>query len=199
MRRVPVTMLELVPWIKVHPLFSGPAVFLAVLGNVMMQTLRSACMAHGYRNVAFFVHCLEMFFWFTIVSAVLALVAGRPSLVFFHVAGTAAGLVAGTWLDSIFSIGKVALRAITTRDGAAWMTRSLRRRGFGVTTFDGEGLAGGVVLVYVVCRKKDEPDVIAVIRTIDKDCFLLTEPVARVEMSGPLRKTAWINKEVHGD
>ena len=60
------------------------------------------------------------------------------------------------------------------------MPRVIRQAGYAVTTFQGEGMHGPVVELYIVCRRKDQKEILKIVLRIEPDAFYLTEQAGMV-------------------
>jgi len=56
----------------------------------------------------------------------------------------------------------------------------IRAAGYGVTTFQGEGMQGPVMELYIVCRRKDVNEILPIITRTDPDAFYTTEQAGMV-------------------
>jgi uncharacterized protein YebE (UPF0316 family) len=51
------------------------------------------------------------------------------------------------------------------------MRDEIRAAGYGVTTFQGEGMQGPVIELYIVCRRKDLKEIMPIVTRIDPNAF----------------------------
>ena len=65
----------------------------------------------------------------------------------------------GILLEKRIAFGHVILRIISTKSGKEIAER-IRRTGHAVTAFQGEGLSGPVTMLYVVCLRKEQSEVV---------------------------------------
>ena len=52
--------------------------------------------------------------------------------------------------------------------------------GFAVTTFQGEGMSGTVIELYIVCRRKHLREIVRIVHNIEPNAFYITEQVGEV-------------------
>jgi uncharacterized protein YebE (UPF0316 family) len=160
-------------------LLLGLVVFFARVMDVSMGTMRTISIVQGRTKVAFLLGFLEVSMWLVVISAVIHRIVEKPILGIFYALGFSTGNVVGIILEKRIAFGHMVLRIITPRAGKA-MAEKVRDCGFGVTTFQGEGLSGPVTMLYVVCRRRDLPCVIQIARSVEPDAFYITEQAGSV-------------------
>ena len=160
-------------------LLTGVIVFFARVGDVTLGTIRTISIIHGKTKAAFFLGFVEVSLWLFVVTAVVNQVMDRPILALFYAFGFSTGNVVGIKLERRLAFGHTVLRVITRTKGSE-MADAIREIGFPVTTFTGEGRSGPVMELYVVCRRRDLPAVLPIVRRIDPDSFYLTEQAGTV-------------------
>ncbi len=154
--------------------FLGPIIFCLRVVDVSMGTLRTIMIVQGRSAAAFFLGFFEILVWLAAMSTVLALIQQRPVLVAFYAMGFATGNAAGIRLEKWMAPGHTVLHIICDRAGKE-LADEIRRQGFAVTTFSGEGMCGPVTELYVVSRRRDLPCLIRVIRGLSPNAFYTAE------------------------
>ena len=160
-------------------LLLGILVFLARVADVTMGTMRTISIVQGRTRIAFLLGFLEVSMWLVVISAVIHRIVEKPILGVFYALGFSTGNVVGILLERRIAFGHMVLRIITPRSGKT-MAEKVRNEGFGVTTFQGEGLSGPVTMLYVVCRRRDLQRVIHIARSVEPDAFYLSEQAGSV-------------------
>lgn len=160
-------------------LLTGVLVFLARIIDVSLGTIRTISIVHGRTKTAFVLGFVEVSVWLMVISTVVAKVMAQPVLALFYAAGFSTGSVVGIKLERWIGAGHTVLRVISPRHGMEMATR-IRAAGFGVTTFEGQGLTGPVTELYVVCRRRDLDAIIKMAKDIEPDAFYLTEQAGSV-------------------
>ena len=174
-------------------LLLGIVVFVARVTDVTMGTMRTISIVQGKTRIAFLLGFLEVSMWLVVISAVIHRIVEKPILGIFYALGFSTGNVVGILLERRIAFGHMVLRIITPRAGKG-MVEKVRNAGFGVTTFQGEGLSGPVTMLYVVCRRRDLHRVIQIARSVEPDAFYISEQAGSVSkiyrpfMSSP---TGW--------
>jgi uncharacterized protein YebE (UPF0316 family) len=160
-------------------LLLGIVIFVARVTDVTMGTMRTISIVQGRTKFAFLLGFIEVSMWLVVISAVIHRIVEKPILGAFYALGFSTGNVAGILLERRMAFGHMVLRIITPRAGRM-MAEKVRVAGFGVTTFQGEGISGPVTMLYVVCRRRDLPKVIQIARSIEPDAFYITEQAGSV-------------------
>jgi uncharacterized protein YebE (UPF0316 family) len=88
----------------------------------------------------------------------------------FYALGFSISNVVGIMIERKLAFGNIILRVITRQDGET-MRDAIRVTGYGVTTFQGEGMQGPVLELYIVCRRKDLQEIMPIVTSIDPDAF----------------------------
>jgi len=85
----------------------------------------------------------------------------------------------GMLIEEKISIGLVGIRIIT-KDGPQNLITYLRSRNLGVTTVDGTGSSGPVIMVFSIVLREDLPEVITEIRRLHPNGFYSVEEIRSV-------------------
>ena len=158
---------------------TGILVFLARIFDVTMGTIRTISIVHGRAKTAFVLGFLEISVWLLVISTVIDDVFQKPLLGIFYALGFSAGNVVGILVERHLAYGHLTVHVISTSKGAE-MANIIRKRGYGVTTFKGEGMRGPVTLLYIVCLRKQLRCVLRLVTEIDPDAFYTIEQTGQV-------------------
>ncbi len=97
--------------------------------------------------------------------------------------GYCGGFAAGTWvglvMEAKLALGYAVVRAISRDDGKK-IALALREAGYGVTEMVGEGLSGRVYVVTTVVRRRDIPDIMALVSQVDEAAFVTVDDASKV-------------------
>lgn len=177
----------------IKTLITGVLILLARTADVTMGTLRTISIIRGKSRTAFFLGFIEVSIWLVVIAAVLNEVINKPILGIFYALGFSMGNVVGILIERQISSGNVVLRVISPRNGRK-LAQTIRQYGYGVTTFDGEGLSGPVTMLYIVCMKKDMENLITEIKRIVPDAFYIIEQggsVSKIQRPFVQTPTGW--------
>ena len=151
-------------------LLLGIVIFLARVADVSMGTMRTISIVQGRTKIAFLLGFIEVSVWLVIISTVIHSIAEKPILGVFYALGFSTGNVAGILLEKRLAFGHIILRIISTKSGKE-IGEKIRKSGHAVTAFQGEGLTGPVTMLYVVCLRKEQNDVVQVVKRIEPEAF----------------------------
>jgi uncharacterized protein YebE (UPF0316 family) len=157
----------------------GLVIFLARVTDVSMGTMRTISIVQGRTKIAFLLGFVEVSMWLVIISTVIHRIAEQPILGVFYALGFSTGNVVGIILEKGIAFGHIILRLISTESGNE-MAEKIRESGHAVTTFQGEGLSGPVTMLYVVCRRKEQNDIVQIVRSVEPDAFYTVDQAGSV-------------------
>lgn len=157
----------------------GMAIFLARIVDVTLGTLRTISIIHGRTWMAFGLGFMEILIWLSVISGVVLKIREIPILGLFFALGFAFGNIAGIRVERWLAFGYIVLRVIS-RKHPAEMADTMRQAGFTVTTFQGEGMTGPVVELYIACRRCNVKELISMVNEIEPDAFYIIEQVGHV-------------------
>ena len=160
-------------------ILTGIAIFLARIVDVSLGTLRTISIIQGRTWVSFWLGFVEIIIWLGVISTVIPQIREIPVLAIFYALGFASGNLVGIRIERWLAFGHIIIRIIS-RENYREMTDSIRRAGFAVTTFQGEGMSGPVVELYIVCRRRQIRKVIRIVQSIEPKAFYITEQVGEV-------------------
>lgn len=167
------------PFITPEILVTGIVVFLARIADVSLGTLRTISIVKGRIWMAFWIGFVEISIWLGVISTVVLKVRAVPALGIFFAFGFACGNVVGILIERWLAFGDIVLRVIS-RQHSTLMTQSIRQAGFGVTTFQGEGMTGPVSELYIVCRRRNLKELVDLVHKIEPGAFYITEQAGQV-------------------
>ncbi|MFH1136420.1 MAG: DUF5698 domain-containing protein [Pseudomonadota bacterium] len=159
-------------------LLTGGLITLSRIADVSAGTVRTISIVHGRTKSAFFLGLLEISLWLFVISTVLGAMSDKPVLGVFYALGFSLGNVVGIKLEKRLAFGHTILRIIS-RQGQV-LADDIRREGFAVTTFKGEGLSGPVTELFIVCRRRDLNSLLKRVHCQEPDAFYTTEHVGSV-------------------
>ena len=87
----------------------------------------------------------------------------------------ATGTFVGITLEGKLKIGDQAVKVFSSIGDE--VAAQLRTDGFRVTTFNGQGRDGEVILLFVQVRRRDAQKVLKLARTVDPNCYLVIEDI----------------------
>jgi uncharacterized protein YebE (UPF0316 family) len=154
-------------------------VFFARVADVTLGTMRIIFTSRGRRRIAPLLGGVEVFIWVVVIAQIVKSVHSLTAYL-GYAAGFAAGTYIGILLEERLAMGTLIVRVILAANGES-LARDLHEAGFGVTSVDGQGSHGPVKLVYTVVKRKDLPEVTAIIHQTCPKAFVSVEEVRAAE------------------
>lgn len=168
-------------------LVTGAFVFLAQVVGLSLGTIRTVITVLGETRAAFCLGTLEMLLWVLGTSTVIAKVGEAPFLGVCYALGFATGNVVGIFAERKLALGNVVIRIISPAMGND-IAQAVRTAGYSITTVPGVGGEGPVTVQFVVCRRREMKNVLAIAQDIDADIFYTFETAAGVnKVKSPAR------------
>ena len=152
----------------------GVLVCCARIIDVSIGTIRTINIVQGRTKIAFFLGFIESGMWLMVTSTVLYKVMQSPLLGVFYALGFSLGNVVGITIEKKLAMGHSVFRIIS-REKPKELADAIRKAGFAVTTFQGEGYKGDVTLLYVVVQRKELAKITKLVQEIEKDAFYIFE------------------------
>jgi uncharacterized protein YebE (UPF0316 family) len=140
----------------------------------------------GERSSLFFLAVIEITIWITAISTIIKQVDQSPILILFYSLGFACGNVTGILVERRLAFGKIILKIFVTSNGQI-IADKIRSMGQPVTIFQGEGMNGPVLELYIACGRRHLKWLLPVIKEFDEKIFYVIEPAR--DMSRILRPT----------
>ena len=157
----------------------GAFIFVARVADVSLGTLRTIAIVHGRTLMAFWLGFVESAIWLVVVSGIVQAVHEQPVLGIIYALGFATGNLVGIKVEKFIAIGHLILRTIS-RTNSKEIVQEMRKRGYRVTSFTGEGKSGPVTELYIVCRRRELKKLLNVILSFDAEAFYVTEQAGAV-------------------
>lgn len=161
---------ETITWVLL-PLF----IFLARVFDVTLGTMRIIFISRGKRFLAPVLGFFEVFVWIVAVSQLVTNLQNIAGF-FAYAAGFAAGNYVGMVLEDRLALGTLSVRIITVRE-ADDLARRLHDEGYGVTAIDAQGSTGRVKVIYTIIKRKDLPQVVSIIKSLNPRAFFSVEEI----------------------
>ena len=151
------------------------AIFCARIIDVSIGTLRIIFLTRGMKYLAALLGFVESLVWIVAISQIMNNVNNWLAYLTFA-SGFACGNIVGIWLEEKIALGTLIIRIIT-RHEADDLVKALRTEGYGATSIPAEGEHGPVMAIFSIVRRKELPEVIALIRQYNPNAFYTIEDV----------------------
>ena len=154
-------------------------IFLAKLLEVSITTVRFVLTARGNRLVASILAAAEISLWLIVASRVLAGLADDPIQGVIYCIAYACGIYLGIMIEDKLALGLAQIEVIANAGEAQLISATLREHGYGVTTFECEGLEGKKQSIIVKVLRKDVPTTMSLLRE-HKDLFVTVTDIRKL-------------------
>lgn len=151
-------------------------IFLLRIGDVTAGTLRVIFLVSGRRGPAMGLAFLESAIWIVAIRQVFSHLDQWQNML-GYASGYACGTLVGISVDQFIGIGKSVVRVITREPGPHLRDR-LAAEGFGLTTFEGQGVNGPVQELILVIPRRRRKQLIRHVHEIDPSAFITVEAAA---------------------
>ena len=150
-------------------------IFVAEACVVTIGTLRIIFVGRGYKVLAPIFGFFEILLWLIAMRLVMQNLSDWMCFIAFAL-GFTLGNLFGILIEKKLAMGTVIVRVITHRD-AAPLIKQLRLANFGVTGVEGQGASGKVQIVMTVVKRKQLPEIVALIETHHPNAFYAVDDV----------------------
>jgi len=156
-------------------------IFLAKLMEVSVSTIRVVLIGRGYRLYASLLAAVEITIWIIVTSTVLLGITEDPLRAVAFGLAFVVGIYLGILLEDKLALGLAQIEVIAEYDTAKGITMKLRERGYGVTTYDCEGMDGKKLTVEIKVRRKDVPSTIGLFKEYS-DLFVTVTDIRKLSI-----------------
>lgn len=171
-------------------------IFLARICDVSLGTMRMILVISGARWLAAGLGFFEVLIWALAVGGVIKYLENPFALV-AYAAGFAAGTLVGSTIESRIAMGHRLVRVISPNLDAD-ISGALRRHDYRVTKIDGSGRSGPVEIAFLVVRRRDLPEALALIEQIDPEAFITVERADRASSASAIKPDPGIARRALG-
>jgi len=162
-------------------------IFAAKLLEVAIATVRMVLTARGNRLAASMLAAIEITIWIIVTSTVLLGLSEDPMRAVAFGLAYVVGIYLGIMLEDKLALGLAQIECIAGFDEAKIITAELRDLGYGVTTFDCEGLDGKKLSVNMKVHRKDIPKVMRVLKE-HKQLFVTVTDIRKLSIGSISRQ-----------
>jgi len=153
-------------------------IFMARVCDVSIGTVRILIIAKGRRYLAPLLGFIEILIWLLAVRQVVQNIA-NVACFFAFAGGFATGNFVGMWIEEKLAMGVQVVRIITKKE-ASQLIDALKASGYGVTILDAQGSTGPVNIIFMIIKRTDLPQVVALIQQYNPKAFYSVEDIRAV-------------------
>lgn len=139
---------------------------------VSFSTMRMILTLKGRRYLAAFVSTFEVVVYIIGLSIVLDNLEEIQNIVAYAV-GFALGIIIGSKIEERLALGYITVNVISSKPELPF-TKTLREKGFGVTTWNSYGMDGDRLSIQVLAPRKQEGYLYQLITEIDPKAFIIS-------------------------
>lgn len=166
-------------------------IFTSRIIDVTFGTLRIIFISRGEKFIAPVFGFFEILIWLLAIAQVMTNLT-NVTYYLAYAGGFAMGTFVGIYLEEKLAMGTLIVRIITKKE-ANELVENLKSKGYGVTSFDGQGARGPVKLIFTTIKRKDVYKVVEIIKCFNPKAFYSIEEVRSAsEGIFPRKKSGFI-------
>ncbi|MEA5077149.1 MAG: DUF2179 domain-containing protein [Anaerolineaceae bacterium] len=154
-------------------------VFFARVCDVTLGTIRIIFISRGLRKFAPFLGFFEVLIWIVVIGQLVQHLTSITAYI-GYAAGFATGNFVGMWLEDRLALGTYMLRVMISGESQS-LVNAIHEAGFGVTQVEATGSIGPVKMIYIVVKRKDVDQVMAIIHGQTPQAFITAEEIRSAE------------------
>lgn len=147
-------------------------IFFIQIVYVSAFTLRMILTMKGQKYVAAAISTMEVTIYVLGLNLVLQYLNQALSLIVYAL-GYALGILVGAWLEEKIALGYVTVKVISNNPSSE-LAMALRDKGYGVTSWIGNGRDGERLVMEILAKRKNEEKLFSTILSIDPKAFVIT-------------------------
>ncbi len=153
-------------------------IFFVRIVDMSMDTIRILLLYKGKKMLAPVIGFFQVLIWLFAIRQIFLNLSNVACYV-AYAGGFACGTYAGMIIEEKLAIGFQVIRIITRKDGAS-LIASLREKGYGVTTIDGQGTTGKVSIIFTIVKRSQIPAALELVKTYNPKAFYTIEDIRSI-------------------
>lgn len=163
-------------------------IFLSRIGDVTIGTIRIILVSKGNKLISPLLGFFEVLIWIIAITRIFEHLDNWLCYI-AYAAGFATGNFVGIVVEEKLALGNELIRIITHRD-ASELIRTLREKGYGITSLKAQGSTGDVGVIYCIIRRSDLKDFIVFMKKYNPNAFYTIEDIRMVNRAlNPINKS----------
>ena len=138
-----------------------------------LGTLRMIFISNGRKQIGAFLQLIIALIWILTTSMVIVDINKDPLKIFVFVFGTYIGSLVGSIIEEKLALG-ANLIIVITNDVAKCMLKSIRKKGFAVTSFKGKGQNSFRTVLIIYVKRKLRNQIFKIIKKCDNEAMIIT-------------------------
>lgn len=144
-----------------------------VLENAL-GTLRMILIANGKKQIGAILQLIISLIWILSTSMVITNIIKDYFKIIAFILGSYIGSLVGSIIEEKLALGANLIMVITEKY-ASNMIRSIRKKGFALTTFKGKGKNDFKTILIIVVKRKLRNEVFNIVKRYDNEAMIITE------------------------
>ena len=144
-----------------------------VLENAL-GTLRIIIISNGKKQIGAILQLIISLIWVISTGLVVVDIVNDPIKILVFSLGTYFGSLLGSVIEEKLALGSNLVMVITNIDSKC-MIRSLRKKGFAVTTFKGQGKKDYRSVLLILVKRKLREEVFRIVKKCDNNAMIIIE------------------------
>lgn len=153
-------------------------IFVSKTIEVTIGTLRVILINKGYRREGTLLSFVEILLWTFIASRVIMGIASAPIKGIVYSIGFSVGVYLGSRIEGYIAMGRVLIQAIIAKENSMLTAKSLREKGYGVTTMEAHGRDSEKTVLMIFAYRKGKEEIIADVTRLDPSAMIITNDVS---------------------
>ncbi len=154
-------------------------IFCSRIMDVSFGTLRIIFVSRGNKFVAPILGFFEVLIWLVVITNIMTNLNNWVCYI-AYAAGFATGNFVGIHLEEKLALGMLSVRIFASDDKAELLSQKLSEKGYGVTQVKGAGKFADTNILTCIIRRKEYPDIVAIINDVDSGLFHYAEELKNV-------------------
>jgi len=142
-------------------------IFFAKLLEVAITTVRLVLTTRGNRVAASLLAAVEISIWLVVISTVLLGLTEDPLRAVAFGLAFVIGIYLGMMLEDKLALGLSQIECIAGYDEAKVIADKFRTLGYGVTTYECEGMDGKKLTIIMKIQRRDVPKAMVILKEYD--------------------------------
>ena len=162
-------------------------IFVAKLLEVAISTIRVVLSSRGSKYAPSVLAAVEITIWLIVTSTVLLSISEDPLRAVAYGVAFVAGVYLGVIIEDKLALGLSQIEVIAEYELAKQITKELREKGYGATTFLCEGLDGQKLSIELKVQRKDVAQTLSMLKK-HTDLFVTITDIRSVGLGSISRR-----------
>ena len=152
--------------------------FLILFSKILensLATLRLIVVANGKKTLGALLQLAIAIIWILVTGSGVVDIKNDPLKIIFFGIGSFIGSYIGSYIEEKIAFGNNMLIVILDLKNGIHITNKIRDKGYAVTTIKGEGMLNDKLILMILIRRKERPNLIKKLKKLDNNCLIVSE------------------------